>query len=76
MHGNVWEWIQDCWHKDYKGAPSAGSAWTSKGNCAERVLRSGSWYSAPRGVRSASRSSNTAKDGGSDIGFRVVRYLP
>ena len=28
MHGNVWEWVEDCWHGSYDGAPSEGSAWT------------------------------------------------
>ena len=42
MHGNVAEWVQDCWNWDYKGAPADGSAWES-GDCSERVLRSGSW---------------------------------
>jgi formylglycine-generating enzyme required for sulfatase activity len=32
MHGNVWEWVEDCWNKSYRGTPSAGSAWTS-GRC-------------------------------------------
>jgi len=31
VHGNVWEWAQDCWHKSYAGAPSDGSAWESEG---------------------------------------------
>ena len=43
MHGNVWEWVEDCWNGSYAGAPSDGGAWES-GNCAGRVLRGGSWY--------------------------------
>ena len=38
MHGNVTEWVQDCWHDNYEGAPSDGSAWES-GDCSHRVLR-------------------------------------
>ena len=41
MHGNLWEWVQDCWNDSYQGAPADGSAWTS-GACAIRVLRGGS----------------------------------
>ncbi len=41
MHGNVWEWTQDCWNGSYSGAPASGSAWTS-GDCSRRVLRGGS----------------------------------
>ena len=42
MHGNVEEWVEDCWNGSYEGAPSDGSAWTS-GDCVLRVLRGGSW---------------------------------
>ena len=40
--GNVWEWVDDCWNRDYEGAPFDGSAWYG-GDCSERVLRGGSW---------------------------------
>jgi formylglycine-generating enzyme required for sulfatase activity len=53
VHGNVWEWTEDCWHDDYTGAPSDGSAWTS-GGCSDRVIRGGAWYfypcAPPRGL--------------------------
>ncbi|MDX8394027.1 MAG: SUMF1/EgtB/PvdO family nonheme iron enzyme, partial [Mariprofundales bacterium] len=42
MHGNVWEWVSDCWNGSYANAPSDGTAWLS-GNCKQRVLRGGSW---------------------------------
>ena len=42
MHGNVWEWVQDCWNESYRGAPADGSAW-ERGDCSQRVLRGGSW---------------------------------
>ncbi len=42
MHGNVYEWVRDCWNESYSGAPSDGSAWQT-GNCSRRVLRGGSW---------------------------------
>ena len=54
MHGNVWEWTQDCWNGSYEGAPSDGTAWLS-GNCGRRVLRGGSWYSSPHDLHSADR---------------------
>ena len=44
VHGNVWEWVEDCWNGSYDGAPTDGSAWTA-GECNERVLRGGSWGS-------------------------------
>ena len=43
MHGNVWEWCQDTWHKDYQGAPADGSAWVENGDDSKRVLRGGAW---------------------------------
>ena len=74
MHGNVWEWVEDCWNGSYYGAPTQGEAWTS-GDCAERVLRGGSWISSPRYLRSASRSRGTTSGRNIIIGFRVARTL-
>ena len=54
LHGNVWEWVQDCWNDSYVGAPTDGSAWTS-GDCGRRVIRGGSWGYNPRDLRSAFR---------------------
>ena len=47
MHGNVWEWVEDCWHKNYKGAPTDGSAWTSGGDSSSAVVRGGYWGDSP-----------------------------
>ncbi len=55
VHGNVEEWVEDCWHRDYNGAPSDGSAWTS-GDCTSRVLRGGSWNASPTYLRAAQRN--------------------
>ncbi len=75
--GNVWEWTQDCWHDDYTGAPTDGSAWTfrNKGQCRTRVLRGGSWYCFPRHLRSANRYSESLDFRNMYIGFRVARDL-
>jgi len=76
MHGNVWEWVQDCWNDNYEGAPTDGSAWMS-GNCSEGVLRGGSWGSRPSSLRSASRARlrqwYSPQDRLSVHGFRVAR---
>ncbi|MFV2055696.1 MAG: SUMF1/EgtB/PvdO family nonheme iron enzyme [Thiohalomonadales bacterium] len=72
--GNVWEWVQDCYHDNYGNAPADGSAWEST-NCASRVLRSGSWNGDPQFVRSANRNGDTPGNRGSDIGFRLARTL-
>ena len=75
MHGNVWEWVEDCWHKYYLDAPVNGSAWTSGNACDVRVLRGGSWNNRPRSVRAASRGWNETWDRNNDDGFRVARTL-
>ena len=74
MHGNVWEWVQDCWNKNYKGAPTDGSAWES-GDCSQRVLRGGSWNDDPRSLRSASRYGGSASFRFLKFGFRVARTI-
>ena len=75
MHGNVWEWVEDCWHDDYGGAPSDGTAWTRGGDCGRRVLRGGSWDSVPRYLRSANRTGYTTGYRLGLAGFRVSRTL-
>ena len=74
MHGNVWEWVEDCWNGSYSGAPSDGSAWRS-GNCSRRVLRGGSWLISPRALRAASRSRISTGYRDLSSGFRVARTL-
>ena len=73
--GNVWEWVEDCLHENYSGAPTEGSAWTSGGDCKSRMLRGGSWLSGSRDLRSALRGRNTAGDRYYDDGFRIARTL-
>jgi len=75
MYGNVWEWVEDCWHDSYTGAPSDGSAWvTSCTDASRRVLRGGSWLSSPGALRSATRSGRfTAYL--DFYGFRLARTL-
>lgn len=78
MHGNVAEWISDCWHKTYEGAPSDGKSWVKpeRGDqCHRRVLRGGSWFRGARDVRLAARDSMPAHIRGHEIGFRIARDL-
>ena len=76
MHGNVWEWVEDCWNGSYSGAPRNGSAWRS-GYCSKAVLRGGSWYNnPPDNLRSARRAASRRDDRSGDLGFRVARTLP
>ncbi len=78
MHGNVWEWVQDCYEDDYrKGQPVDGSA--HRGNdssCSTRVLRGGSWSSGPNYLRAANRVRNSPASRSDDYGFRLARMLP
>jgi len=72
VHGNVWEWTQDCWHENYDRAPTDGSAWTINCSGSPRVLRGGSWNDGPQNLRSASRSKDRPEFRFYDIGFRLA----
>ncbi|MGO9170405.1 MAG: SUMF1/EgtB/PvdO family nonheme iron enzyme [Rhodomicrobium sp.] len=74
MAGNVWEWVQDCWHENYEGAPADGSSW-QEATCARRVARGGSWRSGPDALRSAARNAFPPSHSRSTLGFRVVREI-
>lgn len=71
MHGNVWEWVQDCWNDNYEGAPSDGTAWQVEG-CRRRVLRGGSWHNVRGYLRSAYRSADSAVNSYFNFGFRLA----
>src|SRR5262249_55159665 len=75
MHGNAWQWVEDCWHDGgYAGAPSDGSAWTS-GDCSGHPIRGGSWRDSPEFLRSAFRFDDDTNMRMDDHGFRVARTL-
>lgn len=75
MHGNVWEWVEDCYANSYSaGQPSDGSS-STQGRCSVRVGRGGSWINDPQGLRSAFRSWNTTTARNNLLGFRVARTL-
>jgi formylglycine-generating enzyme required for sulfatase activity len=74
MHGNVWEWVEDCYQDNYNGAPTDGSA-KSSARCSFRVLRGGSWYNNPQYLRSADRDRSGPGSRSVDLGFRVARTL-
>jgi formylglycine-generating enzyme required for sulfatase activity len=76
VHGNVWEWVEDCWHRSYQGAPTDGSAWiTSCTESGRRGLRGGSWDFHPDDLRSATRGGVIAGDRSNSFGVRVGRTL-
>jgi formylglycine-generating enzyme required for sulfatase activity len=77
VHGNVQEWVADCWHDSYTGAPTDGSAWekTAGGECLRRVVRGGSWNYGPEDVRSANRFGYPPDFALSSLGFRLAQDL-
>jgi formylglycine-generating enzyme required for sulfatase activity len=75
MHGNVEEWVEDCWNENYQGAPTDGSAWTT-GDCSKRVLRGGAWTGiVPGFIGSSRRVRGHLGASNSTLGFRVARAL-
>lgn len=85
MHGNVWEWVQDCWNGNYEGAPTDGSAWENEKE-ERRVLRGGSWMNWSGNLQYSRRRAEDSTDTWNDIhrglvtkyrsasvGFRVAR---
>lgn len=75
IHGNLFEWIEDCWNDNYIGAPTDGKAWLT-GNCDTHVLRGGSYNYDPKFQRTAFRFRNYFFLRYSIFGFRVARSLP
>jgi formylglycine-generating enzyme required for sulfatase activity/class 3 adenylate cyclase len=74
MGGGVDQWVEDCWHRTYQGAPSDGSPW-SAGDCSSHVIRSGSWKSDPTYVRPANRDNYDTNVRYPTHGFRVALSL-
>jgi formylglycine-generating enzyme required for sulfatase activity len=74
MLGNVFEWVQDCWNPDYRGAPVNGSAWLA-GDCTQHGLRGGSWFTSPSLVTVSARNRFEETYRSNTVGFRLVREL-
>lgn len=74
LHGNVWEWVEDCYAPSYVGAPRNGAA-KQVDECNRHVVRGGSWYYVPRLLRSADRYGLSLVKRRNDVGFRVGRTL-
>jgi formylglycine-generating enzyme required for sulfatase activity len=76
VSGNAWQWVEDCWHANYNGAPTDGSAWLS-GDCNLRTDRGGSWVTkGDQNMRIAFRGNYPAASRNFSLGFRVARTLP
>jgi formylglycine-generating enzyme required for sulfatase activity len=74
MVGNVWQWVQDCYHDHYIGSRGDGSA-STRGACSSYVVRGGSYLYGPQNLRSARRFGYAAGSRNSILGFRVGRTL-
>ena len=72
VHGNVLEWVQDCWWGSYDDALDDGSTW-ERGDCSRRNRRGGSWLNGPEDLRAALRSWLVTGDRYEHVGFRVAR---
>jgi formylglycine-generating enzyme required for sulfatase activity len=74
VHGNVWEWTEDCWNDSNRGNPGDGSARTT-GNCSKHVVRGGSWGLDPQNLRAAYRIRYPTDSRYFHLGFRLARAL-
>ncbi|MCE9634809.1 MAG: formylglycine-generating enzyme family protein [Planctomycetes bacterium] len=74
IHGNVWEWCEDAWHRDYDGAPADGTAWDIE-VAAYRVARGGSWGNTASYARSATRFRFDPGNRNSNLGFRPAKSV-
>ena len=74
VHGNVWEWMEDCYADSYRNAPTSGAVF-ERAACAERVYRGGGWSVEKRGRRAANRARYTPDAAYAQLGIRVVRDL-
>jgi formylglycine-generating enzyme required for sulfatase activity len=72
VHGYLWEWCADSWHDSYEAAPADGSAWTSGGDNARRVLRGGSWKDPAAKLTSSFRRAADKNLQDDAVGLRCV----
>ncbi len=74
MSGNAYEWVQDCWHDSYRGAPlQAALPWTSGCHADTRVLRGGAWGYSAANARATARNDNAPGSRSLNFGFRLAR---
>jgi formylglycine-generating enzyme required for sulfatase activity len=76
MSGNAYEWVQDCWHDSYRGAPvQAAQPWTTGCHADTRVLRGGAWSYSAVNARATARNDNAPESRSFNFGFRLARTL-
>lgn len=74
MHGNLLEWVEDCFHPSYQGAPDTAQVW-EKGDCTARMLRGGAWFYDPSFLRSSLRFKYKPTMRTTVAGIRIVQDL-
>jgi formylglycine-generating enzyme required for sulfatase activity len=74
VHGNVAEWVEDCWNANHMGAPADGAP-ALTGDCSRRVVKGGGWSYWPEDLRSAYREAAGLDERYFQIGFRVARKI-
>jgi len=72
LAGNVWEWVEDCWHRSYEGAPESGSAWLDACSPLGRVQRGGSWFHEGETLRTMHRGFYPPAEANTSLGCRCV----
>lgn len=72
--GNLYEWVHDCYHRNYKGAPDDGSVWEG-GDCENRIVRGGAFRSPASSMRSENREKFKSGRGQYNVGIRIARDL-
>ena len=73
LSGNVWEWVEDCWHRNYSGAPSGGEAWTTECTKEAHVVRGGCWNNKGDQLRVANRYWSPPGRPSTGLGIRCAR---
>jgi formylglycine-generating enzyme required for sulfatase activity len=76
LAGNVWEWVQDCWHRSYDGAPIDGTSWQDACDTAQVVIRGGSFANPAGALRSWFRMPEAPSTHSPLLGFRCARAVP
>ncbi len=74
MHGNVLEWVEDCYMESYEGSPTDGRPVSDTPGC-QRVLRSGAWSYGPRVIRAGNRYPTAPVDRMNIVGIRIAKTL-
>ena len=76
MAGNTAQWVADCYHPNFQGAPADGSAWIEGGDCTKRNVRGGGWSLLDWTLHVAQRIGDPAGQRNNHLGFRVALDLP